>query len=91
MRSLILSQCRGLVDGIKCRREVTKRERERQDSFCEPMTSTLKALSDCSSHHLQWLGIPVYCGGHTTGSTACYKFGILAIDQTIGIRIENPQ
>jgi len=34
------------------------------------VTSNLKALGDCSSHHL--LGAGSYCGGLTTGCTACY-------------------
>ena len=33
------------------------------------MTSNLKALGGCSSHHLQGAG--VYYGGSTTGRTAC--------------------
>jgi len=33
------------------------------------MTSKLKALGGCSSHHLQGAG--AYCGGPITGRTAC--------------------
>lgn len=35
------------------------------------MTSKLKALSSCSSHHLQWTG--EYCGGPVSGRTACCR------------------
>jgi len=35
------------------------------------MTSKLKAVGDCSSHHLR--GTQTYCGGPTTGRTACYN------------------
>ena len=34
------------------------------------VTTNLKALGGCSSHHLQGAG--TYCGGSTTGHTACY-------------------
>jgi len=35
------------------------------------MTSKLKVLDGCSSHHLQGAG--VHCGGRTTGHTACWR------------------
>ena len=37
------------------------------------MTSKLKALGGCSSHHLQ--GVGAYCVGPTAGCTDCYILG----------------